>query len=157
LAEAIGVTEDAGGLGDDGIAVAGGAGKCLSGGIPIETAGVADGDTVREVVEAEAGELLFKGASVFGDNFLGDGVAEVGEAEAVFGEIGEGAVETRKGIEGESVGDAALGEDAFFLLGGGGSARTNSEIDAVGFQVGKPLQEFGFWDHDFKNMKTLRQ
>ena len=39
------------------------------------------------------------------------------------------------------MGDAALGEDAFFLLGGGGPARTNSEIDAAfvadGGQVGR--------------------
>ena len=242
LAEAVGVTEDAGGLGDDGIAVAGGEGKCLSGGIAIEAAGVVDRDVVREAVEtdgggglviavddgieqefaegdagvvvdhgfdeaavhghralaevgiddqiegleqgaevaegalfikdfageagagvtdelhigsgevmhgtvgedddagirravlpeiekAEAGELLFERASVFGDDFLGDGMAEVGEAEAFFGKVGEGAIETREGIEGEGVGDAALGEDAFFLLAGSGPARTDPEID----------------------------
>ncbi len=55
LAEAVGVAEDAGGFGDDRIAVAGGAGKGLSGRIAIEATGVADGDVVREAVETDRG------------------------------------------------------------------------------------------------------
>jgi hypothetical protein len=59
LPKAVGIAEDAGGLGDDGIAVACGEGEGLCGNISIKPPGVADRDVVREAVEADgAGGLI---------------------------------------------------------------------------------------------------
>jgi hypothetical protein len=81
--------------------------------------------------DEDDGKLLFERASVLSDDFLGDGMAEVSEAEPVFREIGERAIEARERIEGEGVGDAALSEDAFLLLGGGGPPWPDADMDAA--------------------------
>ena len=94
-----------------------------------ENAGIC-GAFLPKIEEAEAGELLLKRASVFGDDFLGDGMSEVGQAETVFGEVGKRTVETGEGIERVSVRDTTPGKHAFFLLGSGSPSRADAEIHA---------------------------
>jgi len=104
------------------------------------------GAVLAEIEEAETGELLAEGASVFGDDVFGDGMAKIGEAEAIFREIRQGAVHAGESIKAEGAGDAPLGEDEFLLLRGTGPARPDTEPDAAFVADGR---EMGWLDlHD---------
>jgi len=55
LTKAVGVAKDPSGLGDDGIAVARGAGEGLSGDIAIQAAGIVDRNVIRKAIEPNRG------------------------------------------------------------------------------------------------------